>query len=483
MFRQGLACWTLGIALLGPGCAGAAEIVIDPVHPAAAVARAAAGDVLIIDEGIHRDLKIEINATGEAERPITLRGRTPGRVILTGQSAITVSGRHVVVSGLVFDQAWRGSPVVTFTAATDCRLTDCAFIECGNPASTFTHIVEMNRSSKNNRADHCFMMGNISMGMAVRVNAETDADNTGNRFDHNYFKDITPRSSNGQESVQLGQGPAGETSVRAVVEFNLFERASGDPEIISNKSSDNLIRFNTFRDCDRSELVLRGGKRATVEGNFIINCKGGIRVHDQGHRIFNNYIEGCGRGIWLSHTHPGYEAASHCVLAFNTVVNCKKQALSLGRIGGEEDKANAPQGNLIANNLFASDAGTLIEDASQQTQWKANLLWAGGKAKPGAEGAGRISADPKLARDQAILRPTAAVKDQAVALSELTVKDDLDGQPRDSAADIGCDEQSDAPVTRRPLTPQEVGPTWMNGDPSKVGRIKDRREIPKPTKK
>jgi hypothetical protein len=42
-------------------------------------------------------------------------------------------------------------------------------------------------------------------------------------------------------------------------------------------------------------------------------------------------------------------------------------------------------------------------------------------------------------------------------------KDDLNGQPRNEP-DIGADEFSSNAVGRRPLTPRDVGPSWMNSE-------------------
>ena len=45
-------------------------------------------------------------------------------------------------------------------------------------------------------------------------------------------------------------------------------------------------------------------------------------------------------------------------------------------------------------------------------------------------------------------------------MSGLDLAFDFDGQPRDATPDIGADERSGAPVTRRRLFPSDVGPVW-----------------------
>ena len=135
--------------------------------------------------------------------------------------------------------------------------------------------------------------------MSWSGNSESGRGNTDNRFDHNYFKDIERLSSNGQEPIQLGQDQTayGTVSLRTIVEYNLFENASGDSEIISNKSADNIIRCNTMRD-SKAGICLRGGQNVLVEGNYCLRTRG-IRVYGHGHTIINNYLEETEGGIFL----------------------------------------------------------------------------------------------------------------------------------------------------------------------------------------
>src|SRR5689334_16365785 len=60
------------------------------------------GDTLVLADGVWVDQKIQFKAEGTEAKPITLCARTPGKVVLTGESSLTVEGHHVVVSGLYF---------------------------------------------------------------------------------------------------------------------------------------------------------------------------------------------------------------------------------------------------------------------------------------------------------------------------------------------------------------------------------------------
>ena len=117
-------------------------------------------------------------------------------------------------------------------------------------------------------------------------------------IDHNAFTNRPEGNDNGFETIRIGIGARHTVSAQVVVENNLFENnlfenCDGEIEIISNKSGDNIYRYNTFRSC-ADTLTLRNGKAATVAGNFFLGegkpRSGGIRVIDSDHTIVNNYI-------------------------------------------------------------------------------------------------------------------------------------------------------------------------------------------------
>ena len=121
--------------------------------------------------------------------------------------------------------------------------------------------------------------------------------------DHNHFYRHRYKLEGG-EAVRQGNSGRAPWSSHALYEYNLFEECNGDPEALSIKSSDGIYRYNTV---SRSHggLVLRHGDRNVVEGNFIVNNEGGIRVYGDEHRIVDNYIAGTvgagGQGALVVH--------------------------------------------------------------------------------------------------------------------------------------------------------------------------------------
>ncbi|MHC4406359.1 MAG: polysaccharide lyase 6 family protein [Planctomycetota bacterium] len=462
-------------------------VVVDSAEAASeALAVARPGHVIVLKDGVYDGFRLAVNGLGTLEQPIRLRAENPGQARLTGASHIEIGGEHVIVEGILFDQAW-GENVVAFAGATHCQLTGCAFLDCGDPKRAYRHILTLADHSRHNRVHHCYMEGNLSIGMAVRIRAG-DYQNTHNQFDHNYFKDILRRSRNGQEAVQIGQGGFSDrTSQFAVVEHCLFDNASGDAEIISNKSSDNIYRYNTFRNC-KAMLVLRGGNRAWVEGNFFFNNLGGIRVHNSDHVIVNNYIEGStGPGIYMPTGARHYGPVNYCVVAHNTIVNCAR-GLHVGQRNVQATEWDLKIAwNDFLKNLVVSDHGVAIQDdGSHVSTWRGNMVWTTGDARPGLEHEGVALADPGLVRQGGILRlgsaDSPAVNGPSVDFRDVRAavpgaETDVDSQPRDDLPDVGCDEWSEESARRGPMSPEEVGPDWMRGDPSSLPRL-PRREPP-----
>jgi poly(beta-D-mannuronate) lyase len=293
---------------------------------------------------------------------------------------------------------------------------------------------------------------------------------------HNGFYDHSFAGANGGEGIRIGLSGLSLLSAHAVVEHNLFERHNGDPEAVSVKSSDNTVRANTVRD-SKGCLVLRHGNRTTVESNFVLNCRCGIRFYGNDHRILNNYIAGAtseaaqepgwgaaitvGSGTVADHrpedspsSRRGRDASERVLVAFNTLVGNAES------IVGEKREFPA-RDCVFANNVVMSAHGPLVKVMSLDPllgfKWEGNVFW-------GAEDVGDVPAsgyrrvDPKLSLHDGLYRPeaTSPLIDAAVGTYEIAA--DMDGQERGAAKDVGADELSTAAGQNRPLTPADVGP-------------------------
>ncbi|MGY0565304.1 MAG: chondroitinase-B domain-containing protein, partial [Paraglaciecola chathamensis] len=85
----------LSLALLAYGNAYAADLLVKtPEAYDQALKKAKPGDDIILANGTWRDFEVLFEAKGNENKPITLRGQTPGKVFLTGQSKLRLAGEH-----------------------------------------------------------------------------------------------------------------------------------------------------------------------------------------------------------------------------------------------------------------------------------------------------------------------------------------------------------------------------------------------------
>ena len=258
------------------------------------------GDRIYIKDGQYKDMQLKWIGKGTEKSPITIEALNPGKVKIEGGSILRIAGEWLSVSGLHFTDGYapKGS-VIEFRngqeLANHCRLTNCV-IDKFNPSrrdQAYSYILLYGR---HNRVDHCSLTGKLNLGVTLIVilNDERCLENH-HRIDHNYFGERPVYGSNGAETMRVGTSQQAYSSSNTVIENNLFERCSGEVEVISIKSSDNIIRNNTLLECE-GVVALRHGDRNTVNDNlFIGNGRrntGGIRVVNAGHQIYDNVLVG-----------------------------------------------------------------------------------------------------------------------------------------------------------------------------------------------
>jgi poly(beta-D-mannuronate) lyase len=459
----------LAVALIVCGPVLAAEMKVSSAADiAAALPTAKPGDVLVMADGTWNDQAILFKAIGEAEKPLTLRPATSGKVILSGKSSLKIDGQYLVVSGLFFKEGAGGGDCISLGGHNN-RLTDCAVV--GGDYKFFVHFF-----GQNNRMDHCYLAEKTSADPTLQIEvAEKEPNN--HLLDHNHFGHRPPLGKNGGETIRCGYSFQSMFSSKTTVEHNLFERCDGELEIVSNKSCDNIYRNNTFLQC-AGFFTLRHGNRCTVDGNYFlgkgVKGSGGVRVIGEDHIVTNNYFADLTDGVFritsgiVDSELKGYFQAKRCVIAFNTVVNCKRAYLELDAGINTSRRTLRPADITIANNIFdmpKEKEGVQLIKGTPGEGWK----WMGNLAsifELDAEPPGIHLIDPKLQlANDGVFRPSA--DSPALHAAEggfATIKFDIDGQPREGKSDIGCDQVSDTPVKNQPLTPKQVGPSWSAGE-------------------
>lgn len=467
------------------------------------------GDTYVLDKGTYPNAGIVFEGQGAPNAPITLRAQTPGKVVLTGDSFLEVGGNWMVVEGLLFTNGWnqRRESVISFRAggsrpATNCRVTQCAIIDFSPPDSA-TDRDWIAFYGTDNSFDHNLISGHSNIGVTLVVWRSPGKEDR-HRIAYNHFRNrASGGGQNGWETIRIGTSGDSLSSSKCVVEYNLFEACNGEIETISNKSGENIYRYNTFWR-NQGMLTLRHGNKCLVEGNVFlgegVTSTGGIRVIGEDHVVVNNYIERTtGRDGAAITVYAGvqnsplneYYAAHNATIAHNTVVDVVGTHVAVGAGFGSSNRTVLPTGVVVDNNLFAKWATTsgsyngpaVAGDGASAAAYAGNIA-SGVTVGDTAAVAGTTTVTvPWLTGTYGLLRPqTGSPAVDASVGSTLDL--DLDGQARDSSPDVGADELVDLPGINigGPVQPLESGPAWREqidtsppwkGPALKYGRLLD----------
>ncbi|MFB7211293.1 polysaccharide lyase 6 family protein [Streptomyces sp. NPDC056255] len=467
-FLRGTAVAALAAVPLGTSMSVDASAADKPVGSLAelqsAINAAAPGDRIIVADGTYTvPSGGAINVSGKngtSAAPITIVSKSRGGAVLRGErSFVFADSSNITVSGFAFRQS---TTLEIPASCSSIRLTrnDFQHVDTGDP---YWVVVRAN----NTKIDRNHFHDKTTAGIFLVVDGPGSTDMAQNiQILRNHFSNHSFAGDNGGESIRLGVSGRALSGAHAVVEYNLFEHADGDPEAISVKSSDNTIRYNTIRN-SRGGIVLRHGNRSRVEGNYLIGGGEGVRLYGNDHVIVNNYLSGLsaralvvGSGTTRDHNsgetqdeRRGNDACDRAVIVHNTLIG------NSSTLSGET-RTYEPRDVVIADNLLVGDSGSLVAmGTTTGFTWQTNMLW-GAAANGNIPSGGYTRADPKLVTgtDGVARLSAGSPAIGAATLGSPTVADDIDGDSRGSTRDIGADEYSTAPALRHPLTAADVGP-------------------------
>ncbi|MDI9364125.1 MAG: polysaccharide lyase 6 family protein [Flavobacterium sp.] len=372
--------------------------VSSPSNLKAALAKAIAGDAIIWKNGTYNDVVVNFCTTvnGTTNQPIILKAETAGKVVFTGSSQLIVNGNYLQAEGFLFEgtSTLLKGDVLTFAeAANYCRITNCAVINY-TPTNVMVNNNWINLQGTYNQLDHCYFKGKTNQGPYLVVRYKKDAgyvdgSNTApssyHHIHHNYFGYRTLPTDNGGEDMRIGDSFTSFTNGFNIIEYNYFEDHRLEAEVISNKSWNNIYRFNTFVNND-GQMVLRHGQQCFVYGNYFDGktgrgTSGGIRIINANQTVFNNYItniEASAKDVsksgivvmcgLLGSPLNGYYPADNALIAFNTIVNAAMPAIKFGY--GNKTKGLplvAPNHLTVVSNLIV-DAVTNGKEIAEQLE-------------------------------------------------------------------------------------------------------------------
>ena len=378
---------------------------------------------------------------------------------------------------------------------------------------TARHFIRVEGISSHNRIAYNDIGGKKGFGATMTYNGK--AGHNISEYDiieYNYFHDIGPRVTNGLEAIRLGLSGLSLASGHVTIQHNLFEGLNGEDEIISVKSSDNIIRYNTIRN-SYGGIVARHGHRNSFYGNFLFGDGktpgySGFRIYGNGHKIFNNYMEGLTTNVirldggthdggpdggtnptvrWLEGSTErtavlntltadeqteilrGHWRQYNVEIFNNTMVNTGNNTPSYS-FGG---RTYQPVGTKIYNNVVFSNAGVMFNEttAAQNVPESERQVYVGnlveGTANPtNISNASRVPASAIEKKPLYLVRSAdglvrLSANSPAIDASKAPYlpQMDMDGQIRYNMPDAGADEydRQNAPVNR-PLTAADVGP-------------------------
>ncbi|RYF82385.1 MAG: hypothetical protein EON98_11380, partial [Chitinophagaceae bacterium] len=454
----------------------------------AALAAMNPGDTIEVADGSYSLSSLTINRSGCELKPIVITALNQGQAILNGNTALVLDGvKYVTIKGFSFQAANIGTGIKILNS-NRVRITRNSFKITETASCNWVYIGDTFGStdslkSGHNKVDYNVFDGKTQPGKYIVLDGNIDQQSRHDTISYNLFKNNGPRVENEKESIRVGVSTLTRSSGYTVIEHNRFVDCDGDPEIVSIKSCDNIVRYNTFVRC-LGTLSLRQGFRNTAEGNYffgegktavynggVIGC-GGIRVYGKDHKIINNYFHGLTGYKWdaaititngnvLNNTTSNSEhnIPENLIIAFNTLNNNFSNIEVGFDNGGNYSKA--PVNCLIANNIVIDSTAPIVKSYSAASlagvSFSNNIMYPTGTSSIGISATATEinNVNPLLVQpactgadcDQTLAYRVLRISSNSPAVNAATgtyssVLLDFEGQARTGTKDIGADEYS-----------------------------------------
>ncbi len=361
-----------------------------------AVKSAKPNDTIRMSPGRWENVKLVLKCNGEPTKPIVLDAEKVGKTIICGISSLQLSGKYLVVSGLFFTEGYSPKKnVIEFkddneTPAHYSTIRHCVMINFNNPDRKIRK-QWIDLYGTYNTIEYCYFEGKTDLGTMLSVEPlEENHQPEHHRLHHNYFAHRPPYKANGGEILRIARGETQKLSTFVIVEDNYFEYCDGENEIISVKSSDNIVRRNYFFECAGGVSLRCGARNDVYDNYFIANNKElscGVKIHDAGHKIFNNlFYKVAGNteysasiALIAAHINPEILQnfkVSDVYVSNNTFVDCALP-FNLGCIQETLKLFELPENVKISNNLVYSthsNSWQIIHSGGKNIELEKNLI-------------------------------------------------------------------------------------------------------------
>jgi hypothetical protein len=424
------------------------------------------GDIITLADATYTG-SFTINKSG-----ITIRAVTNGGVTLIGSSSVTMNCSNSTLSGFQFKNGNVGTVNVVETTGNANKIIQCNFF------NIIAHnYININAGSANNEITNCNIEGKpatMNAGPTIQINTSpTIISYTKIRY-CTFMNAYGLGGDFGNEPIRIGLGAEQNNISATVVEYCYFENLGlGDSETISVKSTGNVIRYNTFNNNPKGQLVFRSGSNGTAYGNFFINS-GGIRIKEgQNHMIYNNYFEGAGDANSLEIMNYIDNPVATVYVYHNTFYNPGK--ITMGGAG-----LYPPTNVKFVNNLiYKSTSGSILSDLNANVSYTNNMFFGGASLGRTFTVAEFSNSNPLLILNTSnyySLSSTSPALNNANGtytniVDNLNVDDDpnllldIDRQARPAdktQKDVGANEFTTGIITNKPLTRDDAGPSYLS---------------------
>jgi len=432
-----------------------------------AVTNSVAGDIIVLANGTYTNSTITI-----AKSNITVRAATAGGVFLNGTNSISISGNYVTFSGFQFTSGTITGIVLEITGnyvvASQLNFNGYSAQKYINVKGQYDEISYCNFENK---------PASAAIGNLVHIFTRTNGTPNYTKIRYCSFQNMPGAGGdNGNECIRITNAAPSTYKAKTIVEYCYFNNTGlGDSEVISVKSEDNILRFNTMVNNQKGNFCFRYGNNNVAYGNFFINS-GGIRLKQASNiYCYNNYFENSGDGAVSAPVK--YVASTGFLSNLNFVHNT-----FVGGTPIEFDTAGT--NNVWANNIFKKTTGNIFTGPVASNAFAGNIY-------SGTLGvtisSGMINSDPQLAINaegfyglsatspgiDVASASYPAMYDVLALDDDPTLTLDVSGQTRPSSVtlkDVGCDEYTTGAITNRPLALTEVGPTYLGGPGGKLNQ-------------
>jgi len=409
------------------------------------------GDELVLADGVWQDFEIVFSGFGTEAAPISLRAETPGQVIISGKSNLSIGGEHLIVRGLTFKNGHSPTgEVIAFrldpdNLANHTRLTEVV-IDGFNKIDRTEQDNWIALYGRHNQIDHSYFAGKTNKAPTLVVRLDTAESRENHHLvEHNFFGRRATLGGNGGETLRIGVSQYSRMPSKTKIVRNYFEHCDGEVEILSIKSEDNTVSENVFFE-SRGAVVFRHGGNNTVSRNIFfgngVSDTGGVRVINEQQTVKENYFEGLRGEKFLSaltimNGVPNspinrYHQVKDVEVSNNSIIDFTAIGLA---VGSDEERSAAPIDSVVNNNLFVTDSAqpvSVFDDIS------------------GISFANNVSANPAM-------KAYAEIANSKIEFARAT--NGLLYPVSDALADVG------APRDLDPVDREDTGPSWFDKPP------------------